>query len=134
MHTRLAYLFALPLAFGACALDGGDDDDPAPGSGAMCGGFAGQACPADEYCDYDAAEACRVADAAGACRARPTACPEIFAPVRGSDGRTYSNACSAHAAGADDCGPALHATAAARAPAAERCSRTGSDHAPARDL
>lgn len=95
---------ALLLVLGACAYFDGGDDGPAPGSGASCGGFAGLPCSDEEYCDFTDPQ-CGVADGAGTCQARPTVCPEIYAPVQGSDGRVYSNACEAHAHGVDDCGP-----------------------------
>jgi hypothetical protein len=82
-----------------------DDADDDPGSGRACGGFAGLTCAADEYCDFTFDE-CGIADGGGYCRARPDACPEIYAPVTGADGRIYDNACFAHAAGVDDCGAA----------------------------
>jgi hypothetical protein len=88
------------LALGAC---GGDDTNS--GSGDPCGGFVGNACGSDEYCDFDD-PMCGVADGGGVCRARPNVCPDLYAPVRGSDGMIYGNACEAHAAGADDCGSA----------------------------
>jgi len=98
-------LVTLALGASACVIhldDDGDDD----GSGQFCGGIGGATCPGDEFCDYPVENQCGIADGGGVCRTRPETCPEIFAPVIGSDGQTYDNACFAHAAGADDCGPA----------------------------
>lgn len=94
---------ALLLVLGACAYFDGDDAQ-APGSGAECGGFAGLPCGDNEFCNFMDPE-CGIADGAGTCQARPAVCPEIYAPVQGSDGQVYSNACEAHAHGVDDCGP-----------------------------
>ncbi len=102
MRRLLAPLFACLL--GSCTLDLGDDDGD-PGSGRQCGGFAGFTCDDDEYCDYTFAD-CGIADGGGFCTERPRICPEIYQPVRGSDGEIYGNACEAHASGVDDCGPA----------------------------
>lgn len=66
----------------------------------LCGGFAGLICGEGEYCDYAAGDGCFVADGAGVCRAVPEVCIEVFAPVCGCDGNTYSNSCFAAAAGA----------------------------------
>jgi Cys-rich repeat protein len=67
-----------------------------------CGGFAGFACAADEWCDYpDDAPSCGAADHIGTCRPRPEACPEIYGPVCGCDGSSYPNECYANAAGVD---------------------------------
>ena len=96
---RLLAMAAM-LVLAAC---GGDDTNI--GSGSPCGGFAGSPCGSDEFCDFDD-PMCGVADGGGVCRARPSLCPDLYAPVRGSDGMIYGNACEAHAAGADDCGPA----------------------------
>ncbi len=106
MRTSILVMVTL-LANGACALygeDGGDDGDS--GSGQLCGGLTGRGCPSDEFCDYPVEHACGIADGGGACHTRPSACPENYAPVIGSDGQRYDNACFAHAAGADDCEPA----------------------------
>ena len=67
-------------------------------TGGTCGGFTGAICPASEWCDY---EMCGVADGIGTCRPRPEACLDVYDPVCGCDGRTYSNDCYAHRAGAD---------------------------------
>lgn len=91
----------LLLANGACALY--LDGDDGGGSGQACGGIGGQVCPSDEFCDYPVEHACGILDGGGVCRTRPAACPDVYAPVIGSDGARYDNACFAHAAGADDC-------------------------------
>jgi hypothetical protein len=98
MRTLVAPIAVLALVVGGC------DDESDQGSGEACGAFPPRPCELDEYCDYDAPE-CQAADGAGTCRGRPTFCPDIYAPVSGSDGQVYSNACEAHANGADDCGP-----------------------------
>lgn len=98
MRCLVAATFAVALA--GC---GGGDDGSNPGSGNACGGFIGAGCAGDEYCDYDD-PMCGIADGGGYCRGRPTVCPDLYSPVRGSDGMVYSNACEAHANGADDCG------------------------------
>ena len=65
----------------------------------VCGTIVGLSCEKGEYCDFGLGQ-CLVSDAAGVCRPQPELCPEIFAPVCGCNGKTYSNACFAAAAGA----------------------------------
>ncbi len=64
-----------------------------------CGGFLGDTCDADQYCQFEDSAICGWADASGVCSDTPEVCIQIFAPVCGCDGETYSNSCFANAAG-----------------------------------
>jgi hypothetical protein len=58
-------------------------------------------CASNEQCAEGAycAKPLGRCEARGECVPRPTACPDVVAPVCGCDGVTYSNACDAEAAG-----------------------------------
>jgi hypothetical protein len=75
------------------------------GSGALqigdaCGGFRpsdAPNCDTGLFCQHQPGALCGAADAPGECVAIPEVCADIFDPVCGCDGQTYSNACEAAA-------------------------------------
>ncbi|MFT7622377.1 MAG: hypothetical protein ACI9WU_001550 [Myxococcota bacterium] len=64
-----------------------------------CGGWLGNTCTSNEFCDYQPGQTCGWADASAWCKTKPDICPAIFSPVCGCDSKTYGNACTANAAG-----------------------------------
>jgi hypothetical protein len=93
--------FVLLCMFGCGGGKGGGSVNPdGGGSGRVCGGKLATPCEADEFCDFGR-NGCGFDDGTGICRARPSGCPDIFAPVCGCDGQTHSNECDANAAGTD---------------------------------
>lgn len=68
--------------------------------GKGCGFWTTTSCNAGQYCNWKAEDICGAADAAGTCTYKPEVCNKMYAPVCACDGKTYSNACMAAAAGA----------------------------------
>ena len=72
---------------------------PAPEpTGAVCGTRGAAACPENMFCNYEPGADCGDADKPGHCATRTEMCAEIYKPVCGCDGKTYSNSCTAAAA------------------------------------
>lgn len=86
-----------------------DLSDPCTCGEIVCAGDAGPGrldcgtvvCATTEYCDYPDGSMCGIGGEAAACTVRPDFCSDVYMPVCGCNGMTYTNDCQAAMAGVD---------------------------------
>jgi hypothetical protein len=85
-----------------------------------CGSRRSVDCGEGNFCNFPVAAVCGSFDAPGVCEPIPDACFELFAPVCGCDGETYSNSCFAASAGVS-----VFAPGECQPPAPQACGSRG---------
>lgn len=98
MKVSIVKFIVTCLAF-VTVVAGAASAGPVSERGGMCGGIAGFQCAPGLFCDFRPSAQCGAADRTGVCRKRPEMCAQIFKPVCGCDGKTYSNDCMRRLAG-----------------------------------
>jgi hypothetical protein len=86
----MRYKWLILAAVGAAALTWTGADADAANVGQRCGGSSAITCGAGLWCEPAAGS---YSTTAGHCVKVPQVCAEVFKPVRGCNGRTYSNDC-----------------------------------------